>query len=319
MKLKVFSVFLVALLLAGSVSLAQDSLNWSSYMPLPSRNEQLNYRTTQRSPYIVCRPDFGDTKFTEYAVDFRAEHLPWGTYLAVGNWDMGSNQLKKKYKSVKRDYNGVAGYCGFQVIDDGSHVAILTLWDTYCIDKNGKKTTIKAKQIYPENNRGAEVAINSSEGDFLHCIIPYDWQEDRDYRALIQIANTYTGANAHLLYYVCDLSTGAWTRLMEFDLGYDEAYMFGMCTFLENYLPSYAGELRSMVLSNYRVCKYGTNKWIAAKRATFEQNYEHPGSYNYGSTGDVFWAITTGIPGLCSKPKDGKAFKVSHAASTKPY
>ena len=318
--MKKIAILLVLCALCCSSALAQDTMNWGQCMSLPSKSEQQSYRTNDIAPYIVCWPQFeGADKFMEYAVDFRAEHLPRGTYLAVANWCMGSYELERKYTSVNGDYGwGVGGYCGFQVWEDGTLAAILTLWDLFCTDKNGRTTVIRANQVYPENERGAERCVDSAEGSFLHCLIPFDWKEDHSYRALLQIANKYNGEGANLIFYVCDLETGVWTLLMEFELGYDEAYMTDFASFLENYVSQYAGELRSMVLSNYRAHPYGGGEWITARSAYFVQNYVHAGSFNYGADGSRFWAVTTGIPGRCVNPEGGW-YKVSGGEKGQPY
>ena len=313
-----FILCLFLLILACPASLAADTIPWGSHMSLPSTSEQVGYRSKDIAPYIVFRPDFGRySKFSEIAVDFRAEHLPRGTYLAVFNWWTESDTLNRKYASVKNDF-GVDGYCGFQVLGDGSHVAIFTVWDKFCTDKNGRTTVYRPNQVLPENGKYSERDQKGLEGSFLHTIVPYDWKEDHDYRALVQIGSNWGTGNAHMIFYVCDLENGAWTLLAEYALGYDEVCITGTCSFLENYLSEYAGRVRSMVLSNYRAHPYNSD-WVAARSGSFEQNYDHSGSYNYGSTNGAFWAITTGIPGRCRLPANGSRYSVKYADHSQPY
>ena len=42
-----------------------------------------------------------------------------------------------------------------------------------------------------------------------------------------------------------------------------------------------------------------------------EENFEYPGSYNYGSDDRCFWAIPPAIPGLCATPANHEQFLVS--------
>ena len=302
-------------LCAAHSALAQDTIRWSAHMKLPPQSEQRQYRTSDTAPYIVCYPDFGDMKsYIEYLVDFRAEHLPSTTYLCVLNWYSESSQLKRQYKSVTRDL-GLAGYCGFQSLRDGSRVAIMSIWDTFCTDAQGKTTVIKARLTYPSVDPTDQFRqINTdngriqwgNEGRFAQCLVPYEWKEDHSYRASVQIFNSSSGENAYLVFGVRDLETDVWTMLMRFDLGYNETYITSGCVFLENYDPGFAGELRSMVLSNFRARNYFGGEWTDARRAYFEQYGSHAGSYNYGAEDGRFWAITTGIPGLCVNPADGR-------------
>ncbi len=313
-----FILCIIILVLACPAALAGNTISWDSRMSLPASDEQAAYKTNDVSPYIVFWPDFGShERFVEYAVDFRAEHLPRGTYLSVFSWGMESSDLNRRYKSVSYDY-GSGGYCGFQVLGDGSRVAILTVWDKFCTDKNGRTTVYRANQIYPENGRYSERDDHGLEGSFLHTLVPYYWKEDHDYRALVQIGSNRDTDNAHLAFWVCDLETGAWTLLVEYELGYDEVYMTACGSFLENFIPEYAGQVRSMVLSNWRAHPIDGD-WIAVKSGCFTQNYEHGGSYSYGSTDGAFWAITTGIPGRCRLPADYTRYSVKKADGSQPY
>lgn len=319
MKRLLLIVLILVLTFLYSTALAGDSFTWSRYMSLPSRYEQQSFRSYDVAPYIVCW--FEQTpgeKYIEYAVDFRAEHLPNGTYLAVANWTMNSDQLSRQYRSFEGDYGDtVGGYCGFQVLEDGTRGAILTIWDIFCTDAYGNTTVIRAEQVYPENQKGAERDEKGLEGSFLHTFVPYEWEEDHNYRALLQITDNWNTGNAHLKFWVFDLSTGVWTLLAEFALGYGEAYMTDFAAFLENYLPQFAGEVRSMLLSNCRVHPIGGD-WKAVRSAYILQNFDHPGSYNYGSEGGQFFAITCGLPGRCPNPQPGN-YSVGFALGTSPY
>ena len=113
-------------------------IRWADYMNLPTQSEISNHQATGRAPYIVCTPSFSGTDgYTDYVVDFRADYLPIGTYLATGCFDIDNRSLLKQYASVSRDYNGIGAYCGFQKLYDGSGIAIMTVWDTYCKDRKG--------------------------------------------------------------------------------------------------------------------------------------------------------------------------------------
>ena len=85
-----------------------ESVRWTEYMNLPTQSEISNHSATGRAPYIVCTPSFSGTDgYTDYVVDFRADYLPVGTYLATCNFDIDNRSLLKQYASVSRDYNGV--------------------------------------------------------------------------------------------------------------------------------------------------------------------------------------------------------------------
>ena len=309
------ALLLCVCLCAGAA--AESAVDWKQCMNLPSLREQLSYRTEDVAPYIVFCPEFnGSNRYCEYAVDFRAEYLPNATYVAIADWRIESDQLNRQYKSVWQDY-GNGGYCGFQALEDGTRVAILTIWDKFCMDSDGHGTVYRPNQVYPANDAYAERVINGAEGTFLHSHIPYLWKENHDYRALLRLANN-EGGNARLLFSVCDLETNEWTLLAIYELGYGEAYMGNFMMFFENYLPQYAGRVRTLLIRNCRV-RERNGRWIPARSGYFLQNFSHPGSYNYGARGDSYWVITCGIPGLCRLPADGARYSVTYAESGSPY
>ena len=288
----------------------------SSVKADPPRND--DFVPTGRSPYIVCRPVFPDTgDYTEYAVDFRVDRQPTGTYLCLCNWDMDLSSLRRRYSSVYREYSGVAAYAGFQVIDDGTKLAIMSVWDTYCKDSSGRVTTIHPQVVYPANPLKNQPF--GGEGNGRQCMVKYNWKAGQDYRVLIQQSVAEGSGNCLIAMWVCDLGTMSWEKLIEYDLGIPDTWMTGACTFLENYIVSTAAEYRDARFFNFRAKNNRTGKWVAAASATMEQNYDHPGSYTYGSDDDSFFCITTGLPGIWPAPKNGAKFTVKHAEKGSPY
>ena len=88
-KALLFAAILAILTNAFSLARAQGGIQWSSVMSLPSADQLRNHTATGRAPYIVCIPSFSGTDgYTDYVVDFRAEYLPVGTYLATCNFDI---------------------------------------------------------------------------------------------------------------------------------------------------------------------------------------------------------------------------------------
>ena len=305
-------------LLPGAGALADGPrIQWDRHMNLPSARSQEQCPATERSPYIAAWPSFGGSGgFSDFAVDFRADHLPRGTYLSVCNLDVNTSALEKVYASVTRDYWGVGAYCGFQRIEDGSCVAIMSVWNTYCRDKSGAVTTIRATGTWPENgpfNRCEGGDTITGEGNFVQCLVPVTWEEGKAYRALIQLHGR------ELALWRMDLATGAWEKLIAYDVGYDGAFISNTCCFLEDFSQSSHGALRSMVLWNIRALDHISGKWEGARRLTVSQNYDHPGSYNYGMEGNAFWAITTGVTGCCPTPPQNMQCAVPAADSAPPY
>ena len=325
--LRMLTVMLLTVSMVVSAPLAlavgPNDIPWGDYAAVPSGSAFGSFQGTERAPYICFEPDFsGKLSYDEFAVDFRADHLPIGTYVCVNNWDFDDYGLLRRYRSVKRDYSGVAGYAGFQRLSDGRTFIILTVWDSYCYDTNGKMTRIQATQVYPDNNEGFEACVGdlvTGEGCFVHTLLPFDWQEGSNYRALLQLTNPNDGSNSHLLFYVCNLQTGAWYLLVEYDLGYNGVGMNRCVSFLEDFSSDAHADLRSVALSDYRVRPFGKADWISAREATLYCYYSNNGSYRYGAIGNAFWAVTTAVPGVWTAPANYQRFKVTHSDSGMPY
>ena len=276
---------------------------WSSRISIPSESEIRSFRTKSRSPYIVCKPHFRDCfGYTEYAVDFCADYLPKGTYLSICNWDMDLSSLKRTNYLVYRDYAGVAAYAGIQALEDGRHVAIMSVWDTFCKEKKGEVKTIHAKVTYPDQGNKF-----TGEGGGIQCIVPYDYVKGRSYRALIRQSESASGT-ALLTFWICDLLTQDWVKLIEYDMNISETFMTSALTFLENFIPAYASDLRTMELWNFGVKDVNTGIWSKSNTASFYQCQDYPGSYNYGVCEDRFWVVTTALPNRCLKPEQSKEF-----------
>lgn len=292
---------------------------WAARMDLPTDEQVSAFEASDRSPYIVCWPQFGEASgYTEYAVDFKADSQPLGTYVNIANWWMDTSSLNEEYAAVETDDGDAAGggYAGFQVLEDGRKVAIMSIWRLFLTDADGKESTLDAKRAYPESPSVADDF--EGEGTGVKTLVDYDWQAGRTYRALIQCGQTEAG-NCELAFSVCDLESGDWTKLVAYDLGYGDTSMEVVGCFLENYLPDYAAQVRTAEWGNFRAKLSETGSWDSAKSAKMERQFEAwTGSYNFGSTDSCFWAITSGVPELCAPPGNGTLFNVLEAAEGAP-
>lgn len=277
-------------------------MNWESVFRIPSNAEIQNHnRTSQvRSPYIYgwfILPN--ETKYTEYMIDFKAGHLPKGTYCCLSNWSMDYSMIEKQYGNLQINPNGIHAYAGFQNIDDGAKVGIMSFWDVFYQDAAGVKRKIRAKRIYPEKATSKEEF--TGEGTGAHCSVPYEWEANHWYRMHLRCGTSQVTGNTIVEQWVCDLETGKYTLICSYDVGVKNSSFKGsISVFLENYLPEYSGEVRSMEICNVKYLNADTNQWCMLTEAYIASdsglpNYE--GSYNFGASGNRFWMITSGVGG----------------------
>ena len=302
---------------------------WNDKISIPSANEIKSYNASVpsrypvdtgwsgRSPYIAVYLDMPSEGYTEYAVDFRADHQPKGTYLSVLSFGLTPGSLSDQCVSFE---SMTHGYAGVQIDLEGKPCAIMSIWDTFCTDKNGKKIKFRPNIIYPNKCRSGNGTFGDDvdvEGTGTGCSVDFDWKEGRSYRALIQQEKAPNG-NTTIVFWIEDLETKQWTRLLEYDVNRTNTHMVDGAAFLENFHSGNAGDIRTMVLSNVRVRKASSRRWVGIKEAYFSQNFELPGSFNYGSEGSSFWAITTGVPNRVKNPAAG-SFTVQTASNVNPY
>ena len=294
--------------------------DWAAYMTLPDSAEvnAFNVASTNRSPYLTATADTsGCRRFTQYAVDFRAEYLPTGTYCCLANFDLDYSSLLTAYTEYNTAYNGVAGYAGFQRNLDGRMNSIMSFWDVYCRDASGNETLIRAKRLSPVEDGNSNF---SGEGTGVHCLVDYPWQAGRWYRMMLQCSTSETTGNTVVEQWVCDLESGIWSSLCKYDLGVPNVCFQGnVAAFLECFQYETAGNVRSMELRNIRIADAGSGEWTDVRRIYCSTAYDYPGSYAYGADEHTVYMISTGLDGMAGKPQEDMAVMVSNLESGAPY
>ena len=300
--------------------LTTEELGWNSIFEIPSHEEIQSYNViaTKRSPYIYgwfSVPQ--DVRYTEYMIDFKAGHLPKGTYCSLGCWYMDYSHLESQYESVRVD-STVHAYAGFQNIDNGEKVSIMSFWDVLCKDFTGKETVIRAKRVYPETTDYSQDF--TGEGTGAHCSVPYDWEVGHWYRMHLKCGTSQETGNTVVEQWVCDLASGDYTLLCSYDIGVPNSTFKGqMAVFLENYMPEHAGDVRSMEICNAKYLDAATGQWITITDAYVGSdsglpNYE--GSYDFGVVDDHIWMITSGVGGDWFNNGKGKKATALYMSTT---
>lgn len=287
------------------------SMDWEKVFSIPSRQAIAAYRNprNRRSPYLAGWLQIPDeTRYTEYSIDFKATHLPRGTYCCLGNWAMDYSSLKRRYRRVSSEYGGVQAYGGFQRIDDGRMVSILSFWDILCTDALGKQVTIRPQRLYPPSVIGGGEFWG--EGTGARSTAPYDWKAGRWYRMRLKCIPDPDSGTTLVEQWACDLEVGEYKLLSRFDTRVENAAFKGsIAVFLENYLTETAGEVRSMEVCNARYLPEGEKTWRPITEGLFNAQDEAPyyeGSYAFGVEGNRFWMITSGVGGDPANSGKGK-------------
>jgi len=298
--------------------------DWGARMTLPTSGQLSSHDGSQRSPYISYYTYFpSGNGLTQYSIDVRTDHQPTGTYLCPINWWMDLSNLRERYEDIWADYGSPGGgYCGLQVWNDGTKGVIMTLWKVFCRDRYGNVTVVTPKVVYPLDGKIANTT-ESTEGSFVHCSYPYDWKAGKDYRILLQTSKGDNG-NTFLTLYIQDLDNSKWTELFCFDTGIRDTWIKSAGGFLENYIASISGEVRTMEFWNVRAKMKKNGTWENASRVKYSINnsvsdMKYKGSYNFGQDAHSCWIITSGISNLCRTKPQTAEYKVPYTETGRPF
>ena len=276
---------------------------WGDVFPLPSQSQISAYKNPNnlRSQYLAGYFNIqNETRYTEYSVDFKADYLPLGTYCSLANFHLDQTPLKGNYSNIHSEYTDtITGYGGLQRTHDG-FVAIMSIWDTYMTDRNGRQVTLRPKLVYPV---GSSANVFGGEGTGAQYITPYKWESSHWYRMLWRCTSDPATGNTIIAMYICDLETMEWTKICAYDTLIKGTSFIGMNgVFLENYLTQHAGQVRSMEIANGRILNKATGSWEALDMMYIMPNASvgitrYDGSYAFGVRNDRFYMITSGVGG----------------------
>lgn len=280
---------------------ATNEVLWSNLFPMPTDSQIAAYKNPnhQRSQYIAGWWDLGQTnRFTEYSVDFKADYLPIGTYCCLANFYLDLSPLEQNYSNVRLEQ--ISGYAGFQRTDK-EYKPIMSMWDIHATEKSsGENVVLRPRVVYSNNGHSSEF---TGEGEGAQCYPRYEWERGHWYRLHLKCTTDAKTGNTLITFYVCDLETMEWTTLCTYDTLIPNTCFRSMAVFLENYLPQYGGEVRSLEVMNGKIRAEQTGEWIALDtlRMHATESFEGigvlDGSFAYGATPDRFWMITSGVGG----------------------
>ena len=315
--MKKLTALMLAMLLAltGLSFACAEGRDWLATMPMPTE-EQLSQPGEYRSPYVVFYPQARD--ITGLEMNLRIDNDPQGTYICPACWFLNVSALEEKYTKVYSDYdNTLTGYLGFQVLENGKKVLIMSLWNAFCEDADGNVTELKPKVLYAP---GAQIREHNpktnGEGSFLQCIIPCEWETGKDYRFVLEQETGEEGTEVFTLT-LTETESAKEISLIRFDSGLPGVWISYPGGFVENFVPALAGQIRTLEFRNVKARMRDTGEWENVTTMNFEINSsagisadEYVGSWNAGSDDRSVWIITSGVPGLCNGPGEMNGYEI---------
>lgn len=255
-----------------------------------------NLRSQYISGVLYVEPDI---RYTEYAVDFKADHLPNGTYCCPCTFHLAAEELGRTYGKPESN-QGITGYAGLQSDCTGKRVGIMSIWDAFFTDPRGKRYRCRPTLAHPQ---GVSAREFGGEGTGAQYIAPHFWEASHWYRLILRCGRDRATGNVIVAMYLQDLQTMQYLKFCAYDtLMKDTCFIGSPVVFLENFDPRTAGQVRSMEIRNARIKPRGSDTWLPLKQMFIAPNSSafidrYIGSYAYGIRNDRFWMITSGVGG----------------------
>lgn len=276
---------------------------WSEILQFPTEEQIAARPADGRSPYVVTWLSTEGAKFDAYCVDFKSDHIPYGTYSCLFSGYMDYSSLKEQYASV--DNGGyISLYGGLQQGAEGKESnSILSMWDIYCTDKNGNQTIIHPERTYTAEKTSIDKLVGGAEGEGSQTLLPYEWQAGHWYRMLLRCGTSEATGNTTVEQWFQDLTTDEWTHTCTYDTGVKNSGFIGnVALFSENFLKQYAGGVRSLEFTNVRIHTDGGWRDVVSTRDgvylhTGGSHTNAYGSWDAGADGHTFYYLSTGVPG----------------------
>lgn len=133
-----------------------------------------------KAQYLTAAPQFnlaGGCDAT--SVEFYTGSQPDQTYWSLVNWSMDCTEYMKRNGYTSMD--GIGAYAGLQMVD-GRPMGIMSMWETYFTDADGKTVTLVPSCIYPA---GEGVGF-SHEGSGTSIVTPFEWRAETWYRFVLR-------------------------------------------------------------------------------------------------------------------------------------
>lgn len=294
--------------------------DWGGILTFPSEQQVMEFDKTavNRSPYLCGWLDIEpEMKFTEYSIDFKADHLAYGTYFSCANIRMDLSSLEQMYNEVSMD-SWLSFYAGVQMWEPGKGSgSIMSFWDINCKNEAGELSTVRAELLYPENETATDF---DHEGNGVLYLNDYEWKEGCWYRMLLQCGRSEENGHTLVEQWICNLETEEWTQMCCYDTGLTDSCFVGQtAVFLENYLSEYAGDIRTIEYKNIRIHPKDSEQWMPIRQVTMSLE-SGSGSYAFGADDEQFWMITTGLENCSIQQSEKKGtYQVSTCLNDSPY
>ncbi len=221
-----------------------ETITWSlkkGTITYTAQWENVNHQSS--CPYLMAwAGDYGK-QMDIIQADFKCIAGVPHTYYAVHCW---------------YDETPASGYAGFQILDDGRRIVIMSMWDS-----GNLKPTIE----YAPFSLVAQAF--SGEGPGVQVLSEYNWDIQKWYTMRIQARTT---GNKTVYEQWIRPEDGAWEKIAAISFPMAGCAFNSNCTFLEDFWP-FSNQRRSMQVKNMTGRLAAGGKWLKNTRFNIS-NYE---------------------------------------------
>lgn len=214
-----------------------QSIAWSMKKGTITYQAQWENQNHQTScPYLMAWAGDYKKQMDIIQADFKCIEGAPHTYYAVHCWF---------------DETPVRGYAGFQILNDGRHVVIMSMWDS-----GDLKPSIEYSPLSPTAH------AFSGEGTGMQVLSEYYWDIQKWYTMRIQAR---TSGNKTIYEQWIRPENGSWEKIAAISFPMAGCGFNANCTFLEDFAP-FSNQRRSMQLRNMSGRLTAGGKWLQNRR-----------------------------------------------------
>lgn len=190
------------------------------------------------------------------------------------------------------------GYCGFQELPGGEHIAIFSVWEPsnphdYSANPNTVKEAIRTKVLY--HGKNVHVQRFGGEGTGGKSMIPYQWELNETVHMAISVEPHGPDRTAYTCWVWDDVQRG-WFRMATFSTlcAGGNPVLTSPYSFVEDFRRNVKSKELVRKARFSRLWAFDGTNWTNSSEAAFTADNNTLTSIDAGATEDGFWLATGG-------------------------
>ncbi|MBR5591164.1 MAG: DUF3472 domain-containing protein [Kiritimatiellae bacterium] len=190
------------------------------------------------------------------------------------------------------------GYCGFQELPGGEHIAIFSVWEPsnphdYSANPNAVKEAIRTKALY--HGKNVHVQRFGGEGTGGKSMMPYQWELNETVHMAISVEPHGPNRTAYTCWVWDDVQRG-WFRMATFSTlcANGNPVLTSPYSFVEDFRRNVKSKELVRKARFSRLWAFDGTNWTNSSEAAFTADNNTLTTIDAGATEDGFWLATGG-------------------------